>query len=51
MTTEEHMIKLVAHNPNYKELGEKVAAYIRENFIKEVYKEVAKKRNKEYGTE
>ena len=50
MTTEERMIKLVADNPNYKELGEKVAVYIRENFIKEVLKEVDKKRNKEDGT-
>jgi hypothetical protein len=49
MTTEERMIKLVADNPNHKELGEKVAIYIRENFLEKIHKEVAKKRNEENG--
>ena len=42
MTTEEHMIKLVAKYPNYTELGRNVAIYIRENFKEKVFEEVAK---------
>ena len=42
MTTEEHIIKLVAKFPNYTDLGRNIATYIRENFQEEVVKEVAK---------
>ena len=42
MTTEEHIIKLVVNNPNYADLGKKVAIYIRKNFLEEINKELAK---------
>lgn len=42
MTTEEHVIKLVAKYPNYADLGRNVAIYIRKNFQEKVFEEVAK---------
>ena len=38
MTTEEHIIKLVAKYPNYTDLGKNVSIYIRKNFQEEVAK-------------
>ena len=45
MTTEEHIIKLVAKYPNHTELGRNIATYIKENFQEEVVKEVAKNKS------
>ena len=45
MTTEEHIIKLVAKYPNHTDLGRNIATYIKENFQEEVVKEVAKNKS------
>ena len=45
MTTEEHIIKLVAKYPNHADLGRNIATYIKENFQEEVVKEVAKNKS------
>ena len=45
MTTEEHIIKLVAKYPNHTDLGRNVAIYIRKNFQEKVFEEVAKNKS------
>ena len=42
MTTEEHIIKLVAKYPNHTDLGKNVAIYVIKNFQEKVFEEVAK---------
>jgi hypothetical protein len=49
MNIEDYICKLVAENPNYTELGKKVAIHFRENFAEKINEAAKQKRIKDYG--
>jgi hypothetical protein len=49
MNIEDYVCELVAENPNYTELGKKVAIYFREHFSEKVNEAAKQKRIKDYG--
>lgn len=49
MNIEDYICKLVAENPNYTELGKKVAIHFKENFTEKVNKAAKQKRIRDYG--